>query len=276
MPAYIAEVLSESGIKGTVATPASAHLFKVNTNAVKLPKTEKESFHSAIAKLLYLSKRTRPDILLPISFLATRVQAPDVDDLAKLNRIYKYLNTTADLGIRLEIGDPNNDYSPPLIDSDNVLFVNAHIDASHGVHTDYRGHTGMVVRIGKAVIDAKSCKQKINSKSSAESETIAYSDTVSRPIWTRDFLIAQGYKVPPIKVYQDNMSTIALATRGASSSDRTRHIAIRCAWLKDRHDTGDIETIYMPTEDMIADILTKPLQGEHFKRLRSLLLNWKI
>jgi len=72
------------------------------------------------------------------------------------------------------------------------------------------------------------------------------------------------------------MSTIALATRGASSSDRTRHIAIRCAWFKDRHDTGDIETIYMPTENMIADILTKPLQGKHFIRLRSLLLNWKI
>ena len=72
------------------------------------------------------------------------------------------------------------------------------------------------------------------------------------------------------------MSTIALATRGAASSDRTRHVSIRCAWLKDRHDTGDIETIYMPTEDMIADILTKPLQGEQFKRLRSLLLNWKV
>jgi hypothetical protein len=252
MPAYTTEVLLEAGITGTVVTPAANHLFTVNANAVKLDSAEKNLFHSNVAKLLYLSKRTRADILLPISFLATRVQAPDVDDLAKLNRVYKYLNATSDLGIRLEIGDPDNDDSPPLIDAENSLSINAYIDASHGVHSDFRGHTG------------------------TETETIAYSDTASRPIWSRDFLVAQGYKVPPAKIYQDNMSTIALATRGIASSDRTRHVAIRCAWLKDRHDTGEIETIYMPTEDMIADILTKPLQGEQFKRLRSLLLNWTI
>ena len=134
----------------------------------------------------------------------------------------------------------------------------------------------MIIRIGRATIDAKSCKQKINSKSSCESEAIGYSDTAFRLIWSRDFIIAQGYQVPPARVYQDNMSTIALDTRGVSSFDHTRHVAIRCAWLKDRHDTGEIETIYMPTEDMIADIFTKPIQGEHFKRLRALLLNWTI
>ena len=39
-------------------------------------------------------------------------------------------------------------------------------------------------------------------------------------------------------------------------------------------ESGDIKIIYLKTEDMIADILTKPIQGKLFIKLRSLLLNW--
>ena len=133
----------------------------------------------------------------------------------------------------------------------------------------------MVISMGGAPIDTKSTKQKINTKSSAEAELIALSDMCSRAIWCREFLAAQGYTVQPARVYQDNMSTIALATKGASSSDRTRHVSIRYFWMKDRVDSGDIEIVYNPTADMVADILTKPLHGELFIRLRKLLLNWK-
>jgi hypothetical protein len=80
--------------------------------------------------------------------------------------------------------------------------------------------------------------------------------------------------MPPVAVHQDNMSTIALAVKGSSSSDRTRHVSIRYFWMKDRIEAGDIEVIYKPTDDMIADVLTKPLHGDKFTRLRNLLLNW--
>ena len=43
--------------------------------------------------------------------------------------------------------------------------------------------------------------------------------------------------------------------------------------LHDRITTGDIDIVYLPTTDMIADILTKPLQGELFRKLRKQLLN---
>jgi hypothetical protein len=70
------------------------------------------------------------------------------------------------------------------------------------------------------------------------------------------------------------MSSIALAVKGAGSSDRTRHVSIRYFWMKDRCESGDIEIVYKPTEEMVADILTKPLHGDTFIRLRKLLLNW--
>ena len=70
------------------------------------------------------------------------------------------------------------------------------------------------------------------------------------------------------------MSTIAMIKNGMSKSDRTRHMNVRYFWTKERVDSGDIEIVYTPTDDMIADILTKPLQGDKFRILRQLLLNW--
>jgi tagatose-1,6-bisphosphate aldolase non-catalytic subunit AgaZ/GatZ len=132
----------------------------------------------------------------------------------------------------------------------------------------------MVITMGAGLLDVKSSRQKLNTKSSTESELVALSDMCSRVIWCREFLIGQGMSPPPARVYQDNQSTMALIKRGSSASDRTRHVAIRYYWVKDRVEAKEIEVVYMPTEDMIADVMTKPLQGEAFKRLRDMLLNW--
>jgi len=72
--------------------------------------------------------------------------------------------------------------------------------------------------------------------------------------------------MPPAKVFQDNMSAIRLFQTGkCSSSLRTRHIAIRFYFVKDRMDRGEIAVSF-------ADILTKPLQGAKFKELRAKLM----
>jgi hypothetical protein len=79
----------------------------------------------------------------------------------------------------------------------------------------------------------------------------------------------------PATVYQDNMSTIALAAKGRSTSDRTRHIHIRYFFVKDRVDSGEVRIEYKPTKLMLADLLTKPLQGDLFRAMRKELLNWE-
>jgi hypothetical protein len=132
-----------------------------------------------------------------------------------------------------------------------------------------------MITLGAGPVYVKSCKQKLVSKSSTEAELIGLSDSVSQVIWTREFLIAQGYALDAATVYQDNKSTIALAEKGHSSSERTRHISIRYFFIKDRINAGEIRVEYMPTADMISDILTKPLQGELFRTLLRKLLNWQ-
>jgi hypothetical protein len=52
-------------------------------------------------------------------------------------------------------------------------------------------------------------------------------------------------------------------------------VNIRFFFAKDRVDSGEIKLEYCPTADMVADIFTKPLQGELFRKLRRQLLNWE-
>ena len=109
-------------------------------------------------------------------------------------------------------------------------------------------------------------------KSSTESELVGVSDVLPQIVWLRDFLIGQGYDLGPAKLFQDNMSTIAMANRGSSNSSRTRHIAIRYFFVKDRIDAGEVVVEHLGTDDMLADALTKPLQGAQFLRMRSGLM----
>jgi len=93
-------------------------------------------------------------------------------------------------------------------------------------------------------------------------------------MWTRYFLEAQGYSCDDCIVFQDNESTILLATNGrASSSRRTRHVNIRYFFVTDRIEAGELRVEYCPTKKMIADFFTKPLQGALFYELRDFILN---
>jgi hypothetical protein len=133
-----------------------------------------------------------------------------------------------------------------------------------------------VISVGSGPIFVKSSKQKLNSKSSTEAELIAVSDVLSQVIWTRDFVLEQGYPAGPSVLYQDNTSAMALAQKGYSSSEKTRHVNIRFFFVKDTIESGEVKIEYMPTDELLADILTKPLQGKRFRSLRARLLNLRV
>jgi hypothetical protein len=261
MNGYVTDLLKDcDDIPGTVDTPATSTLFSVSESSPSLSQVARERFHSLVAKLLYLSKRARPDILVAVSFLTTRVLCATLEDEMKVTRVVRYLRGTKSLGIVLE--------------ASKFLCVTAYVDASYGTHPDCRSHTGIVISIGKGPVYAASSKQKLNTKSSTEAELVGLSDSTGQVIWMRNFLEAQGYSMPPAVIHQDNMSTIALVKNGRSTSARTRHIAIRYFFVADRVKSKEISIQYMHTDSMLADILTKPLSGAKFIQMRDALLNW--
>ena len=92
-------------------------------------------------------------------------------------------------------------------------------------------------------------------------------------LWTRQFLLEQGYGIVENLLLQDNKSSILLERNGkASSGKRTRHINIRYFFITDRVNMKEVSIEWCPTKDMVADFMTKPLQGSHFKRLRDIIM----
>ena len=128
--------------------------------------------------------------------------------------------------------------------------------------------------MGGGALMCTSKKQRLNTKSSTEAELVAVDDMMLQIIWTRNFLLAQGFQLNGNVVYQDNQSAILLERNGsASSSKRTRHINIRFFFAKDCVQAGELSIEYCPTESMVADFFTKPLQGQKFLEFRKLIMN---
>ena len=211
MNGYIQDVLTKFPPPLRANTPALNTLFTVSPGSTSLPKTAREQYHSAVMTLHYLAKRVRPDTLTAVSFCATRVLAPTVEDQQKLDRILGYLSATAMQKLILRVGE-------------NVT-LRAYVDSSFGTYEDCKSVTGVVIMLGNAPVYFKSSKQ-IVTRSSTEAELVGISDSLSQILWTREYLLCQGIPMGPAILYEDNKSTIFLADKGRSTSERTRHIKI--------------------------------------------------
>jgi hypothetical protein len=91
---YVAECCEAWGCKSTAVTPATEDLLSVDEESTPLCKDKRDAFHSAVEKVLYVTKRTRPEILVAVSFLAGRLSSPTEQDWAKLDRVFCYLSGT--------------------------------------------------------------------------------------------------------------------------------------------------------------------------------------
>ena len=250
-------------IKGTEKCAAPDDLFKEG-DSPKLDAERAEQFHTTVAQGMFLCKRARPDIHPAIAVLCTRVKSPKEDDLRKLLHLLKYLNGTRDDVLTL--------------DATNINILKWWVDVAFAVHPDFKSHTGGVMSFGggRGAVQSVSRKQKLNTRSSTESELVG-SDDLSTPIlWTKLFLEAQGYPIEKNILYQDNKSTILLLENGKkSSSKRTRALNIRYFFLTDQIEKGNLVVEYCPTDHMIADFMSKPLQGVKFQRFRHLIMGFK-
>jgi hypothetical protein len=133
---------------------------------------------------------------------------------------------------------------------------------------DGKGQLGLIIMLGIAVIFCRSCKLKAVTLSSTESEVYGLSDSVGYALWFARLLNDFGYSdVCPMETWQDNQSAMHMQTTGSGRFSRSKHIFIRDCFVKEHIDNGEIVLKYVPTEDMLADMLTKPLDKAAFNRL---------
>ena len=196
-----------------ISSAAPENLFVVDKDCKKLDSVKAKAFHNIVAKALYVMKRARPDISVAVALLTTRVRGPDQQDWENLSHLMQYLHSTRDL--------------PLILGADCTGIVKWFVDASFAVHTNMRSHSGGAVTLGHRFPIVTSTKQKLNTRSSTESELVGVDDLMPSILWTRNFLKAQGYEVTKNILYQDNKISILLEKNGKSLSSKiTRHISI--------------------------------------------------
>ena len=128
------------------------------------------------------------------------------------------------------------------------------------------------MRVNNSTIATRSTEQKQNTKSSCEAELVGVSEHIGEVLKIKNFLEDIGLEVKSPTLFQDNQSTIALIKRGRPASNQTKHIAIKFFFVSDLLNQQTINIEFSQSENMLADILTKPLQGNQFVKLRDMIL----
>jgi hypothetical protein len=108
-----------------------------------------------------------------------------------------------------------------------------YIDGSYVTHKDMKGQNGVVLVTGDCAVLFRSSKQKINTRSSTESELLVVDDALPTIQWTKNFMCEKGYDLET-HLKKDNHSTMLMMKNGKlSAGKRTKHFDIRYYYVKD-------------------------------------------
>ena len=218
-----------------------------------------QTYQQAIGSLTYVSITTRPDIAAAVSVLSQYMSRPSRVHLMGVKRIMRYLKGTLNFALKFSVDESN----PALI---------GYSDADWAGDADTRKSTsGYVFKIGNGTVSWSSKKQPTVAKSSTEAEYVALSSATQEAIWLRRLMVNLGRKMDtPTIVYEDNKGAIELAKNDEYHSG-TKHIDVCHHFVRERVLSKEIDVQYCPTEQMIADIMTKGLSKISFEKIRSML-----
>lgn len=204
-------------------------------------------YQEAVGSLLYLSMISRPDIAFAVSLLSRYNNNYTVVHWNAIKRVFRYLKGT--LNYKLEFNPDNS--------------CNAYSDADWGNSLNNRySVTGSCIKVNGCLISWFSKKQKTVALSTMEAEYMALSSTVQECIWLKQLIeeiAVDNYNM--VKIHCDNMGAIDMS-KNYITSQRAKHIDIRHHFIRDCVDNKDVEVVYLNTEAMPADALTKQLSKE--------------
>lgn len=218
-----------------------------------------EPYNELVGSLIFLIQCTRPDIAFAVGMLSRHLKNPTHRDWERAKRVLRYLKGTIGYGIKYQT------------DQEEELVV--YSDADYAADTETRcSTTGYLSMLAGGPITWKSQLQKTVALSTMEAEYMAVSAAVQETIWLRRLLKELGEQdgASPTTVYCDNQSAICF-TKNPVQHQRSKHIDVRYHFARQAQEENVVAVKYLPTEQMVADPLTKPCNKEKAKVLTRLL-----
>jgi hypothetical protein len=211
-------------------------------------------YHEAIGSLMWACLGTRPDIAFAVTTLSRFSKNPGPSHWEAAKRVLRYLKGTRDLW--LSYGGLKGE-------------LVGYADADGSMSEDRHAINGYAFILNGGAISWSCKRQEIISLSTTESEYIAATHAAKEALWLRS-LLSQLFASPdqPTTLFSDNQSAIALS-KDHQYHARTKHIDVRFHFIRWVIENGSLRLVYCPTEDMIADTLTKALPSAKAKHFAS-------
>ena len=202
-----------------------------------------------------------------------------------LKKILRYLKGTQDYGIHYkapgrrsqstlrDLSLPEAYLSSVAAKEANGIVVDANVDADYANSIDdRRSITGYVNFLVEGPITWQSKTQVSVVLSSMEAEYMALAAETQEAIWLRMVFDELGVQVAgPMVIREDNKACQMFADH-AGNFARTKHIDVRYHFVRERLERGDIRVDYVCTDEQVADIFTKALARDLFKKFRARLV----
>lgn len=251
---YIEQLLEKFDMSdcNTIDTPMECKLNVDRSNIcdTKLP------YQKLIGSLMYLAVLTRPDIAFSVSYLSQFNNSYSHIHWNYAKRILKYLLKTKNYCLR---------YSREGAELEGFVDADWASDA-----IDRRSYTGFCFMKSGSAIAWESKKQRTVALSSCEAEYMALSEACREAIYLKNLENEIAGHCNKIVLYNDSQSALKLANNHQSHK-RSKHIDVRYNFIRDVISNEIIETKYLPTASMPADLLTKGLSGvKHYKFMSTL------
>jgi hypothetical protein len=218
--------------------------------------TQDYPYREAIGSLMFAAICTRPDISYAVSQVAKYSSKPSYVHWEAVKRIFAYLKGTISFGISYFRGV-----------KDGVLLAFSDSDFT-GDADDRRSTTGNIFILNGGPVSWRSQKQKCVALSTAESEYIAASMATKEVVWLRRLLMEIGCQQNnSTPLFCDNQSAIRLVYN-PEFHQRTKHIDVKFHHIRDMQIQQEISIQYIPTENQLADALTKNLDHQKLSKFK--------
>ncbi|KAI0993606.1 hypothetical protein K3495_g14578, partial [Podosphaera aphanis] len=211
-----------------------------------------------IGSVMFAMVYTRPDIAFALGRLSQFMKDLAEHYMAALKKLLRYLRST--IGRRLRFG--------PGGESSLVVYSDADWASDRN---DRKSITGSIGTLYGGAIFWLSRKQKSVATSTAEAEYTAMAVTAKQGQWIAQILRDMGYpqyvakNAITVQTRGDNQGAIHLV-KNPVLSERSKHIDISYHFIRDLAEKQRIAVEYIPTDEMIADGLTKPLPRIGFQK----------
>jgi hypothetical protein len=207
-------------------------------------------YREAVGALNWAALATRPDIAFAVATVTRFASSPGPTHWEAVKRIFRYLAGTRNLW--LSYGETRR-------------VLEGYADADGSMAEDRRAITGYAFLIDGGAVSWSSKRQEIVSLSTTESEYVAATHGMKEALWLRSLLSETfGPITTPTTLFSDNQAAIVL-TRDHQYHSRTKHIDVRYHFIRWVIEKGSLRLIYCPTDNMIADTLTKALPSVKVK-----------